>query len=498
MMRRYTFGVAAVAMLTANFAWALPSIEPSVPDAPWTQKFWLPRFDEKRALAKEGGYNVVFLGDSITHFWETTGSNVWAKTFAEGPYRALDCGFSGDRTEHLLWRIEHDQLSGQQPKVFVMMIGTNNTGHRPEWQESPTDTILGIQLLLERVKGRFPYSKIILHPIFPRGATTNDSNRIRNDLVNSVICRFADGKRILWCDFNARLLTEDGTLEKTMAPDLLHPGERGYEIWAEELKPYLDFALGRTETAPAAPPRLAPTALETNLPPAVTPTISWHWLTDSSRRMQKKRVEERDDPEKYYDAIWLGDSCTHFWEEWWTDGPRVFKKRFGNYKILNCAYGGDKTENALWNIRYGGVLDGVRTRVVSLMIGGNNIWRDSPEEIALGIGACVQAIREKQPQAKLILIAPSPREVARVRNGHNYRRSSKLVDEVIPRTRKIRELIEKYADGKDVILVDLAERFTDAEGLPDIRLLTDGTHPTVLGYEAMADVLLPIYREILK
>ncbi len=71
------------------------------------------------------------------------------------------------------------------------------------------------------------------------------------------------------------------------------------------------------------------------------------------------------------------------------------------------------------------------------------------------------------------------------------------MDEVIPRTRRIRELIEKYADGKDVVLVDLAERFTDAEGLPDIRLMTDGTHPNALGYEAMADVLLPIYHKIL-
>ena len=496
-MKRSVFAVVSVVLLASNPAFALPSVEPSVADAPWTQGFWLARFDEKRALAREGGYDVVFLGDSITHFWETSGSNVWAKTFADGPYRALDCGISGDRTEHLLWRIEHDQLGGLQPKAIVMMIGTNNTGHREAWQESPTDTILGIQLLLERIKGRFPYSKIILHPIFPCGATTNDPLRVRNDLVNSVICRFADGKRVLWCDLNARLLTADGTLEKSMAPDLLHPAEHGYEIWAEELKPYLDFALGRREKAPVAANRPAPTALETGLPKSVTPTIAWNWLTNESRRLRKKRIEESADTERYYDAIWLGDSITHFWEEWWTDGPRVFKERFGCFKVFNGAYGGDKTENALWNIRYGGVLDGVRTRIVSLMIGCNNVWRDTPEDIALGIGACVQAIREKQPQAKVLLFALLPREVAHERNGHNYRRDSKVADEVMPKIRRVNELIRSYADGTNVILVDLTERFTDAEGLPDIRLLVDGTHPNAAGYEAMADVLLPIYRKIL-
>ena len=193
------------------------SVTPALPERAWTHKMWLPRFDEKRALAAQGGYDIVFLGDSITHGWETRGAEVWAKNFAEGPYKALNCGFSGDRTEHVLWRLDHGQLADLKPRAFVLMIGTNNTGHRDAETEPPTDTILGIQAILGRLEQSYPGAKVILHPIFPRGATTNDPLRVRNDLVNREIRTFTDGKRVLWCDFNSRLLTPDGVLEKTLA-----------------------------------------------------------------------------------------------------------------------------------------------------------------------------------------------------------------------------------------------------------------------------------------
>jgi len=494
-MKRAVLGALAV-LSACGAAMAQEAVRPAARSV----GYWLPIFDARRAEAAKGGYDVVFLGDSITHNWLSTGTNVWAANFAEGPYRALNCGIWGDRTENLLWRIDHDQLAGLQPKVIVMMIGTNNTGHRDLAHESPTDTILGIETLLERTKGLFPYTKIVLHPIFSRGATTNDPMRVRNDLVNSAIRSFADGTRVLWCDFNARLLTADGVLEKTMAPDLLHPGEKGYQIWAEALKPYLDFALGRTSAAPKPCCGPAPTAVGHETPRTVRPTISQYWLQYGKFNERRRMFEKRDEEcasDGYYDAIWLGDSITHFWEQWWADGPRVFRKRFGSYKIFNAAYGGDKVENVLWNIRYGGVLDGVTTRLVSLMVGTNNTWGDSAEDIAAGIGACVTAIREKQPQAKVLLFAILPREVAHKRGDLDLRRTEKNVDEIMPKITRINELIRGLADGEKVIFVDLTARFTDADGLPDVRLLIDGTHPSPAGFEAMADALLPLYRDLL-
>ena len=495
MNRKITFTLALIAL--SGGASALQSISPSVPDR--TRGWWLPRFDAQRTLAATCGCEVAFLGDSITHHWEGPGKEVWAANFAEGPYSAINLGFSADRTEQLLWRLDHGQMDGMSPKAIVLMIGTNNTGHRKAHEESPTDTALGVQAVLGRLGNLFPEAKVILHPIFPRGAATNDELRVRNDLVNLAIRQLADGKRILWCDFNSRLLAVDGTLEKTMAPDLLHPGATGYAIWAEELKPFLDYALGRTEKVPKSKAVPAPTALAKDGPKAVVPAIKTYWFANRDPkvrpRIRDKRVEETANADRYYDAIWIGDSITHFWEH--KGKCEVFREKFGQYKILNLGFGGDHTENLLWNVKYGGFLDGVQARLITLMIGTNNTWGDSAEDIAAGIAACVKAIREKQPQAKLLLFTVLPREVAHRRGERDFRRKNPNVDEIMPKQTKVNELIRPLADGKDVILVDLCPKFTDVEGLPDITLLDDGTHPNEDGYRVWADEVLPLYRKIL-
>ena len=486
-------------LFAVGSAVAQQAVIPAVPEKPWTHAFWLPRFDETRARAAQGGYDVVFLGDSITHFWEKAGKDVWEESFAGGPYKALNCGFSGDCTEHLLWRLDNGQLADLKPKAFVLMIGTNNTGHRELWQESPTDTILGIQSILGRLSERYPDAKVILHPIFPRGATTNDPMRVRNDLVNSVICKFADGSRVLWCDFNSKLLTADGVLEKSMANDLLHPGPAGYGIWADALKPYLDFALGRVETAPKRAAAPAPTAIPKGATRSVTPSPAMYWLANSNKKVQPrirdKRAEEFANASRYYDVIWIGDSITHFWEN--KGNVEVFKEKFADYRILNLGFGGDKTENLLWNVKYGGFLDNVHTRLVTMMIGTNNTWKDSAEDIAAGIKACIEAVREKQPQAKIVLYSILPREVAHQRGERNFRRKSKNVDEIMPKQTKVNEIIRTYADGENVLFFDLTDKFIDAEGLPDVTLLGDGTHPNAAGYRVWADAVLPLYRRLL-
>ena len=78
-------------------------------------------------LAQQGGWELVFLGDSITHGWERNGKSTWDKYY--GARKAINLGFGGDRTEHVLWRLEHGEFDGYKPRVAVIMIGTNNTGH---------------------------------------------------------------------------------------------------------------------------------------------------------------------------------------------------------------------------------------------------------------------------------------------------------------------------------------------------------------------------------
>lgn len=471
------------------------AVTPALPEKAWTRKMWLARFDAKKALAKQEKFDIVFLGDSITHWWEGPGSNVWARNFAQGEYKSLNCGISGDRTEHILWRLGNGQLANLAPKAFVLMIGTNNTGHRDVESESPTDTILGIQSIVDRLKAKYPESKIVLHPIFPRGATVNDPNRIRNDLVNSEIKAFADGKQVLWCDFNSRLLSTNGVMETSMAKDLLHPGEPGYVIWAEELKPYLDYALGKTKKAPMCKAPPAPTALAKNVPATAIPKIQNRWLNSPnpkvSRRIRAKRAEQCANTERYYDVIMIGDSITHYWEL--GDNKAVFEEKFKGYKVFNAGFGGARTQNALWNILHGGVLDGVHARMITLMIGTNNSWGDSPENIATGIKACVEAIRKKQPQAKLLLMPLLPRELVNKRANRDYARKNGEI--VMPKHAKVNELIRPLADGKDIIWFDLTKQFTDADGLADIKLLPDGTHPGPEGCVVWGDAIQPYLKK---
>ena len=458
--------------------------------------WWATRFEATRNAAETGTYDIVFLGDSITHYWERAGADVWNANFTNAPYRALNCGFSADRTEHLLWRLRNGQFGRLSPKAVVVMIGTNNTGHRPVEKESPLDTIVGIQAVLDEIAKKCPSAKIILHPIFPRGAATNDPARVRNDVVNDAIKKFTDGKNILWCDFNSRLLTSDGVLELAVAPDLLHPGKSGYEIWAKSLKPYLDYALGLRTKPPAPAAKPAPTALPKGRANPLSPKLKFRWLSKAGNyRLATKRAEELDSPDKTYDAIWLGDSITHFWEHKGKD--EVFNRKFKSYRIFNLGFGGDKVENLLWDVMYGGFLDGVEAKTISLMIGTNNTWSDSAEDIAEGISILLAKIREKQPSAKILLYALLPREVAHKRGDRDFRRNDKNVDEIMPKHIRINELIKPLADGKDVLWVDMTARFTDEEGLPDIRLLGDGTHPNAAGCEAWADEVLPIYRQLL-
>ena len=488
-MKRPVSAVLAFCVCGAVFAQL--AVAPALPEKAWTRKMWLPRFDEKKALATTNVYDIVFLGDSITHGWEWCGAKVWAENFAEGEYKALNCGISGDRTEHVLWRLCNGQLANLSPKAFVVMIGTNNTGHRDVESEPPTDTILGIQSILDHLKAKYPSAKVILHPIFPRGATVNDPLRIRNDLVNSEIKAFADSKRVLWCDFNSRLLSTNGVMETSMAKDLLHPGELGYAIWAEELKPYLDYALGKTKKSPKSTVLPAPTALKKDGPVTTIPKIKNHWLNSPNPKVQsrirEKRAEQCANAERYYDAIMIGDSITHFWEH--KGNIDVFKAKFKGYRIFNAGFGGDQTQNTLWNILHGGILEGVHTRLVTLMIGTNNTWYHTPEDIAAGIKACVEAIRKKQPQAKVLLMPILPREVARKRGERDYAR--KNGEMVMPKQTKVNELIRPLADGKDVIWFDLTKEFTDSDGMPDVKLLPDGTHPGPEGYAVWADAFLP-------
>ena len=216
------------------------SFTPAPLEESWSLDWWLPRHQEKlaeiarRRTAGEAT-DLVFLGDSITHNWEKERQPLWQVLY--GGYHPLNLGYGADRTENLLWRLQHGEADGIDPKVAVLMIGTNNTGLR---HEAPEVTLAGIRRDIDELRKRLPHTTVLLLAIFPRGADAEDGLRRANEKVNALLPQLADGKQVIVLNINAAFLAPDGSLSKEIMPDLLHPNEKGYRLWAEAMQPTLD------------------------------------------------------------------------------------------------------------------------------------------------------------------------------------------------------------------------------------------------------------------
>jgi len=199
------------------------------------------RHSEKMNVVTNGGARVVFLGDSITHNWEQKEWGLDVFREIQKKYDILNIGYSGDRTEHVLWRItDGGELDGYSAELVMLMIGTNNTGHRTAEEEPPHVTAFAIKEILKVIRAKQPKAKVVLLPIFPRGASAEDPTRVRNEQVNAEIKNFADGTDIFWVNFNAKLIDEKGDTKWCM-PDRLHPNTAAYRnIWLPAIEMYLE------------------------------------------------------------------------------------------------------------------------------------------------------------------------------------------------------------------------------------------------------------------
>lgn len=225
----------AIAGLSADWSTSI------TPVSRINQGWWKNRYDGQVQTLKNQRCDILFLGDSITDFWDRAGKNVWNEVWA--PLYTCNFGISGDTTSELIWRIDDSGLPTlSDPKVCVIMIGTNNTG-RSNMQQPPEQTALGILTVAQRLLLRYPHTQVFILAIFPRGATSQDARRIHNDKINAILAQ-VKLPRVSYVDINRNFLDAQGNLSKDLFPDLLHPSEKGYRIWADSLlpvlKPFLD------------------------------------------------------------------------------------------------------------------------------------------------------------------------------------------------------------------------------------------------------------------
>jgi len=201
-------------------------------------QWWGARHEAVKERVQQGDVDLLMIGDSITHGWESGGKELWEKHYA--PRKAVNMGFSGDRTQHVLWRLDHGEIDGISPKLAVIMIGTNNSNGEDNTAEEIAD---GIKAICAKLRAELRKTKILILAIFPRGPQPSPQ-REKNARASELASKIADGKMIHYLDINAKFLEPDGTLSKEIMPDYLHPNTKGYQIWAEAMEPKIAELMG--------------------------------------------------------------------------------------------------------------------------------------------------------------------------------------------------------------------------------------------------------------
>jgi lysophospholipase L1-like esterase len=190
---------------------------------------------------QEGPIGLLFLGDSITANW-TRAKPLWEERYAK--FKAANFGIGGDRTQHVIWRIEHGELDGIHPGVVVFMLGTNNTASNTADEIAAAD-----EKIIRMIRAKIPETKVLLLGVFPRGPRKNkagivtDTGVKRMEVIHAVNARLAkldDGRNVRFLDIGAKFFGTDGKISDDIMPDQLHPSAAGYQIWADAMQPLLD------------------------------------------------------------------------------------------------------------------------------------------------------------------------------------------------------------------------------------------------------------------
>lgn len=477
-------GAATSAMTPVSAASATPATAVPNPAAIPVAGWGAQRHAEKTALAHKEKFELIFVGNSITQNLEKPEyQKIWDHYFA--PRKAFNLGYSGYRTENILWNIEHGELDGQSPKVVILEIGTNNIDEKNYPTRHTAGQLAGgIEAIAHLIRQKCPQTKLILLRPFPGcyGGPNPTSHRAILDRAGAHIAHLADNNHIFYCDVNHVFLNIDGTIRHELMPDWLHPNAAGATAWAEAMEPLLSSLIGDSSRAQMTP---ANTAI---IPVTKLEEDSYNWW---DRHREELRIKDSVDPE----IVLIGNSITHFWggvparkdvsgQPRPSNGPIAWDSLFHDYRVLNLGFGWDRTQNALWRLDHG-QLDGLHPRTVIVDIGTNNTSQtaharmNTAAEIAEGVQTVCLRIRSKLPNTKIILMAIFPREK----------------DPDHPRRRLIVEanrILRDFATSHQLTFLDIGPQFLLANGQMRTDVTSDFCHPTEKGYAIWADALRPL------
>jgi len=410
--------------------------------------WWVERHTANVAQMNRENIELMMIGDSITHGWD---KNYWEMYYAKR--KPINLGFSGDRTEHVLWRLDHLPLDKISPKAAMLMVGTNNVGHQ---SSPPKETSEGIQAIVHRLQKAFPEMQILVLHVFPRDNKPDGEMRKKVDEINSFLPVLLKGeKNVTLLDINQKFLEADGTLAPEMMPDFLHPKATGYGIWAQAVEPILAKLLEEKN-------------------PAIEPIdrLSDPWWKD--RHADNAALMEKEE----IGLLMIGDSITHGWD----NEKELWDETFGKYQPINLGFGGDQTQHVLWRLDRL-PLEKISPKAAGIMIGTNNIGnpnnKNTPYQVAIGIRAIVEKLQKQYPDIKVLVLKVFPR--------------SEPPDDM--RRLKVNEInacLPIVLDGmKNVQLIGFGEKFLAPDGTLPGEIMPDFLHLSTEGYKIWADSIAP-------
>lgn len=418
-----------------------------------TDDWWVKRHAANVAQMEKGDIDLLMIGDSITNFWESHGRIVWDSYYSHR--KAINLGFSADRTEHVLWRLDNLPLDKISPKGAVIMIGTNNVGHG---STSPKEAAEGIKAIVEKLEKQYPEMKILVLHVFPRDEKSNGEMRKKVDEINSYLPDLLKGKKnVGLLSVNDKFLDAKGNLPKEIMPDMLHPNTFGYEIWAVAMEPAITKMLGEEN-------------------PAVKP----------ADRMGDDWWKKRHETTAQYMAqgnvglLLIGDSITHGWD----NEQAMANTVFGRFKPINLGFSGDRTQHVLWRLDHL-PLNRINPKVAMIMIGTNNIGdkTNTPWMTAAGIRAIVDKLQKQYPKIQIVVLKVFPR-------------GEKKDDWARHRVDEINLALPGVLNGlKNVEIVDINKAFLAPDGTLTKEIMPDALHPNTKGYEIWGRQVAPVLQK---
>ena len=233
-----------------------PATAPADRPAPRTDQNSMAAHAQLLEKAKQGRIDVYFVGDSIVRRWGALDYPELLANWTQNFYgwNAGNFGWGADRTQNILWRLENGELDGVNPKVIVVLAGTNNVGAQPRTDSEIAEIAGGVKAIVDTCRRKAPGATIVLTAIFPRNDNMAAMPAI--DGINRQLAAVADGRQVRFLDINDRLADANGMVVAGVLNerDKLHPTLKGYQIWADALKPIFRELLGPPGATDLAPP----------------------------------------------------------------------------------------------------------------------------------------------------------------------------------------------------------------------------------------------------